>query len=51
MDSRMIERLWRSLNYECVYQRAFETGSDAKKEIAKWLAITTQNDPTPPTAY
>ena len=38
MDNRMIERLWRSLKYECVYLRAFETGSEAKKEIGKWLA-------------
>jgi len=38
IDNRMIERLWRSLKYECVYLRAFETGSEAKKEIGKWLA-------------
>jgi putative transposase len=33
----MIERLWRSLKYECVYIRAFETGSEALREIGKWL--------------
>ena len=38
IDNRMIERLWRSLKYECVYMRAFETGSEAKAEIGKWLA-------------
>ena len=38
IDSRMIERLWRSLKYECVYLRAFETGTKAKTEIGKWLA-------------
>lgn len=27
IDNRMIERLWRSLKYECVYLNAFETGS------------------------
>jgi len=32
-DNRMIERLWRSLKYECVYLRAFETGTDARAEI------------------
>ena len=37
IDNRMIERLWRSLKYECVYLRAFETGTEAKKEIGKWL--------------
>ena len=34
----MIERLWRSLKYECVYLHAFETGSEAKAGIGKWLA-------------
>jgi putative transposase len=32
----MIERLWRSLKYECVYIRAFETGGEALREIGKW---------------
>ena len=27
MDNVMIERLWRSLKYECVYLQAFETGA------------------------
>ena len=35
MDNIMIERLWRSLKYECVYLRAFETGSDARAGIGK----------------
>ena len=34
----MIERLWRSLKYECVYLHAFERGSQAKAGIGKWLA-------------
>lgn len=38
IDNRMIERLWRSLKYECVYLRAFETGSQARHGIGKWLA-------------
>lgn len=38
IDNRMIERLWRSLKYECVYLRAFETGSQARGDIGKWLA-------------
>ena len=37
-DNRMIERLWRSLKYECVYLHAFEKGSEAKAGIGKWLA-------------
>lgn len=37
MDNVFIERLWRSLKYECVYLREFETGRDARKEIGIWL--------------
>lgn len=37
MDNVMIERLWRSLKYECVYLHAFETGSQARNEIGKWI--------------
>lgn len=33
----MIERLWRSLKYECIYLHAFETGSEARKGIDKWI--------------
>ncbi len=38
IDNRMIERLWRSLKYECVYVQAFETGKEALHEIGKWLS-------------
>jgi len=58
IDNRMIERLWRSLKYECVYIRAFETGSEAKKEIGKWLTYYNTERPhsthgilTPDEAY
>ena len=37
MDNVMIERLWRSLKYDCVYLHAFKTGSEARKVIDKWL--------------
>lgn len=36
-DNRMIERLWRSLKYECVYLHAFETRSEMRAGIGKWL--------------
>lgn len=36
-DNRMIQRLWRSLKYECVYLNAFETGSELCAGIGKWL--------------
>ncbi len=37
MDNVMIERLWRSLKYECVYLQAFETGSEARAGIGSWI--------------
>ena len=37
MDNVMIERLWRSLKYECVYLQAFETGSEARAGIGRWI--------------
>lgn len=39
IDNVMIERLWRSLKYECVYLNAFETGSEARATIGKWIAF------------
>src|SRR4029077_14647902 len=30
MDNVFIERLWRSLKYECVFLNAFETGGEAR---------------------
>ena len=57
-DNRMIERLWRSLKYECVYLHAFERGSEAKAGIGKWLAYYNAERPhsthgivTPDEAY
>jgi putative transposase len=37
MDNVLIERLWRSLKYECVYLYAFETGSELRAGLAKWI--------------
>ena len=37
MDNVFIERLWRSLKHECVYLRAFETGSEARAGIGRWM--------------
>ena len=33
----MIEHLWWSLKYECVYLHAFEAGSEMRVGISKWL--------------
>jgi len=58
MDNVFIERLWRSLKYECVYLREFETGLNAKREIARWLDYyntdrphSSLDDKTPMEAY
>lgn len=37
LDNVFIERLWRSLKYECVYLHAFETGSEARAGIGRWF--------------
>lgn len=45
MDNVFIERLWRSLKYECVYLNAFETGTQARKQIRAWLCHYNQTRP------
>ena len=45
MDNVFIERLWRSLKYESVYLREFETGLDAQCEIEKWLRFYNMERP------
>ncbi len=35
MDNVFIERLWRSMKYECIYLNAFETGSEARAGIGR----------------
>jgi putative transposase len=37
MDNVFIERLWRSLKYECVYLHEFETGTEARMGIGMWM--------------
>lgn len=37
MDNVFIERLWRSMKYECVYLHPFETGSEARAGIGRWI--------------
>jgi putative transposase len=45
LDNVFIERLWRSLKYENVYLNAYETGSEARAGIGKWLAFYNQTRP------
>jgi putative transposase len=37
MDNVFIERLWRSLKYECVYLHDFQDGPQARQIIGAWL--------------
>ena len=37
MDNVFIERLRRSLKYECVYLHAFETGSELRAGLDRWI--------------
>jgi putative transposase len=49
LDNIFIERLWRSLKYEFVYLHAWETGSQAKAGIGRW--VTCYNHPWPHSAH
>jgi putative transposase len=58
MDNVFIERLWRSLKYECVYLHAFETGSELRAGLAWWISYYNTRRPhsgldgrTPDEAY
>ena len=58
MDNVFIERLWRSLKYECVYLHAFETGSELRAGLARWIGYYNAGRPhsalagrTPDEAY
>ena len=58
MDNVMIERLWRSLKYECVYLHAFETGSEVRHGLKNWIELyntrrphSSLDDRTPDEAY
>ena len=45
MDNVFIERLWRSLKYECVFMNAFETGSEARTGIGRWIGYYNADRP------
>jgi putative transposase len=58
MDNVFIERLWRSLKYECVYLHAFETGSELRAGLLRWIGYYNTRRPhsslggmTPDEAY
>jgi putative transposase len=37
LDNVFIERLWRSMKYECIYLHAFETGSELRNGLSRWI--------------
>jgi putative transposase len=37
LDNIFIGRLWRSLKYECVYRHAWETDSQARVGVGRWI--------------
>jgi putative transposase len=37
MDNIVIERLWRSLKYECICLHVFEMDSEAREGIDNWI--------------
>ena len=45
LDNIFIERLWRSMKYECVYLHAWETGTEAKAGIRKWMTFYSNRRP------
>jgi putative transposase len=45
LDNIFVERLWRSIKYECVYLHAWETGSEAKAGIRKWMQFYNHKRP------
>ena len=45
MDNVFIERLWRSLKYECVFLNAFETGGGARFGIERWIGYYNTDRP------
>ena len=42
LDNIFVERLWRSLKYECVYLHAWSGGREARAGIGKWLVFYTR---------
>ncbi|QPZ91213.1 transposase [Thioclava electrotropha] len=44
-DNIFIERLWRTRKYECLYLHAWETGSETKAAIRKWMTFYNHQRP------
>jgi putative transposase len=44
-DNIFIERLWRSLKYEKIYSKAYESGIELSKDLKKWFAWYNETRP------
>lgn len=47
LDNIFIERIWRSLKCESVYFHPFETGSDLKTGLGRWITDNNTQRPHP----
>lgn len=45
MDNVMVERLWRSVKYEEVYLKAYDTVTEAKRELGKYFEFYNSKRP------
>lgn len=45
LDNVMIERLWRSVKYECIYLRAIETDGELRRTLAWWFGFYNNRRP------
>ena len=45
LDNIFIERLWRSLKYECVYLHAWDTGAQAMAGVGRWITFYNHQRP------
>jgi putative transposase len=45
MDNVFIERLWRSVKWECLYLRELETGSQARQALGNWFHFYNEQRP------
>lgn len=50
LDNIFVERLWRSLKYQCVYLEPLETELEAKAGAGKWIEFYNRKRPIPPLA-
>jgi len=44
-DNIIVERLWRSLKYECIYLNAYEGGLETRRGIGSWVDLYNRRRP------